>query len=139
MNPQTGKFDIKSVFEVEERGPELEAKGKITNLRRPDNPKVDLDFVAEYVDSGETIYIDHKRMIDFKTLLDQGRQISHFPSHETVAFNMGKDSIKQKRNFHTGTFRNCIFIKSNLRVSIFSESEFIQTKFNNSDLDLIRS
>ncbi len=42
-----------------------------------------------------------------------------------------------KANFHKGTFRNCIFIKANLTASNFSEFEFIKTKFNNSDLDLI--
>ena len=42
-----------------------------------------------------------------------------------------------RANFHKGTFRNCIFIKANLRGSDFSEFEFIKTKFNNSDLDLI--
>jgi hypothetical protein len=45
-NPQTGKFDEKSIFETE-GGLELEAKGMVKNLRRPDNPKVDLDFVAD--------------------------------------------------------------------------------------------
>ena len=42
-----------------------------------------------------------------------------------------------RANFHKGTFRNCNFLKVNLRASIFSDFEFIQTKFNNSDLDLI--
>ena len=42
-----------------------------------------------------------------------------------------------RANFHKGTFRNCIFIKANLTASNFSEFEFIKTKFNNSDLDLI--
>ena len=97
-NPQTGKFDEKSIFETE-GGLELEAKGMIDNLRRPDNPKVDLDFVAERVGSGETIFIDHKGMIDFGSLSDKGIYISGFPSHESVAFNMGKDSVDQKGKF----------------------------------------
>ena len=42
-----------------------------------------------------------------------------------------------RADFHKGTFRNCVFIKSNLTASNFSEFEFIKTKFNNSDLDLI--
>jgi hypothetical protein len=97
-NPQTGKFDEKSIFETE-GGLELEAKGMVKNLRRPDNPKVDLDFVAERVGSGETIFIDHKGMIDFGSLSDKGIDISGFPSHESVAFNMGKDSVDQKGKF----------------------------------------
>lgn len=97
-NPQSDHYDEKSIFETK-GGLELEAKGVVNNLRRPDNPKVDLDFVAERVGSGETIFIDHKRMIDFEILSDKGIDISGFPSHESVAFNMGKDSVKQKERF----------------------------------------
>jgi hypothetical protein len=97
-NPQTGQFDEKSIFETT-GGLELEANGMVNNLRRPDNTKVDLDFMAERVDSGETIFIDHKGMIDFGSLSDKGIDISGFPSHETVAFNMGKDSVAQKGKF----------------------------------------
>ena len=93
-NPQTGQYDEKSIFETE-RGLELEANGMVNNLRRPDNPKVDLDFVAERVVSGETIFIDHKEIIDLASLSDKGIDISGFPSHESVAFNMGKDSVDQ--------------------------------------------
>jgi hypothetical protein len=71
----------------------------VNNLRRPENPKVDLDFVAERAGSGETIFIDHKGMIDFGSLSDKGIDISGFPSHESVAFNMGKDSVNQKEKF----------------------------------------
>ena len=62
-------------------------------------PSVDLDFVAELVDSGKTIFIDYKGMIDFGSLLGKEIDISSFPSHDIVAFNMGKDSIDQKRKF----------------------------------------
>ena len=79
-NPQTGQYDKKSIFETE-GGLELEAKGMVNNLRRPDNPKVDLDFVAERVSSGETIFMDHKGMIDFGSLSDKGIDISGFLSH----------------------------------------------------------
>jgi len=97
-NPQTDKFDEKSIFETE-GGLEAEAKGLFKNLRRPENPDVDLDFQADLVDSGKTIFIDHKGMIDFRSLLDKGVDISGFPSHENVAFNMGKDSVEQKGRF----------------------------------------
>jgi hypothetical protein len=97
-NPQTGEFDEKSISETE-GGLELEAKGMVNNLLRPENPKVDLDFVAERAGSGETIFIDHKEMIDFGSLSDKGIDISGFPSHESVAFNMGKDSVEQKGKF----------------------------------------
>lgn len=78
---------------------ELQDKGLVNNLRRPDNPHVDLDFVAERVSSGETIFIDHKRMIDFGSLSDKEIDICGYPSHETVAFDMGKKSVDQKKKF----------------------------------------
>ena len=68
-------------------------------MRRPDNPKVNLDFVVERIDSEETIFIDHKGMIDFGGLLSKGINVLSFPSHESVAFNMGKDSGDQRRKF----------------------------------------
>lgn len=97
-NPQTGKFDEKSIFETT-GGLKLEAKGVIRNLRGPENRKVDLDFMAERVGSGKTIFVDHKGMIDFGSLLDKGIDISGFPSHETVVFRMGRDSVEQKQDF----------------------------------------
>ena len=38
-------------------------------------------------------------MIDFGSLSDKGIDISVFLSHESVAFNMGKDSVDQKGKF----------------------------------------
>lgn len=38
-------------------------------------------------------------MIDFQSLVDQGKDVSHFPSHERVAYKMGLDLVKQKNNF----------------------------------------
>lgn len=97
-NPQTGQYDEKSISETK-GGLELEAEGMVNNLRRPDNPKVDLDFVAERVGSGETVFIDHKGMIDFGSLSYKGIDISGFLSHESVTFNMGNDSVDQKERF----------------------------------------
>jgi uncharacterized protein YjbI with pentapeptide repeats len=42
-----------------------------------------------------------------------------------------------RANYHNGTFRNCNFLNVNLRASDFSDFEFIETKFNYSNLDLI--
>ena len=39
--------------------------------------------------------------------------------------------------FYGGNFKNCNFLDVNLRASDFSDFEFIETKFNNSNLDLI--
>lgn len=47
----------------------------VNNLHRPDNPKVNLDFVAERVGSGETIFINYKGMIDFGSLSDKKIEI----------------------------------------------------------------
>ena len=55
--------------------------------------------MAERLGSGETIFIDHKGMIDFGSLSAKGIDISDFPSPESVAFNMGKKSIEQKKRF----------------------------------------
>ena len=87
-----GKYDGKSIFETS-GGLELETKSIVNNLRRPDNPKVNLDFVAKRIDSGETIFIDHKGMINFEGLLSKGINVFCFPSHESVALNMEKDSV----------------------------------------------
>lgn len=65
----------------------------VDNLRRPNNSKVALDFVAEHVDSEETIFMDHKRMIDFGSLSAKVIDISGFANNESIAFNMGKDSM----------------------------------------------
>ena len=96
-NPQSNVCDEKSIYEAQ-GGLELEAKGIVKNLRRP-NRQIDLDFVGELVATGETLFFDQKGMIDFGTLVDKGIDISNFPSHETVAFNMGKDSVVQKANW----------------------------------------
>jgi len=42
-----------------------------------------------------------------------------------------------RTNFCKGVLQNCSFIKVNLRASDFSELEFIRTKFDHSNLDLI--
>ena len=97
INPQTGDFDQKALFEAE-GCLELEAKGIIKNLRRPERT-IELDFVAERVASQETIFIDHKGLEDFGSLAAEKKiKVSHFPSHEEAAFNMGKSSIQQKKN-----------------------------------------
>nr|QUS63749.1 hypothetical protein [Haslea silbo] len=97
-NPQTGLFDEKSIFEAE-GGLQGEVEGLYSNLRRTNNPKVDLDFEATSVQTGQTIFVDHKGMIDFASLADKGIDTSGFPTHESVAFNMGKDSVDQKERF----------------------------------------
>ena len=97
-NPQTGGFDEKSIFEAE-GSLQGEVEGLYSNLQRTNNPKVDLDFQATSVQTGQTIFVDHKGMIDFGSLGDKGIDTSGFPSHESVAFNMGKDSVDQKNRF----------------------------------------
>lgn len=83
-NPQTGHFDEKSLAETI-GGLQYKLSGSIKNLRCPENSKVDLDFVAQSTNSGKTIFIDHKQMIDFQTLADtKGINVKHFPSHESI-------------------------------------------------------
>lgn len=70
--------------------------GIVKDLR---HPQVPLDFIAEKIATGETFYYDHKGMIDFGSLADQGIDITGFPTHEQVAFAMGLDSVEQKQKF----------------------------------------
>ena len=74
-NPQTGKFDKKSIFETE-GDLQGEVKGLYSNLRRTKNLKVDLDFETISVKTGKTIFVNHKGMIDFGSLSHIGIDIS---------------------------------------------------------------
>ena len=99
INLQTGCFDEKSIFEAQ-GGLQLEAQGLISNLERVSDGKIDLDFTCVLAETGEKIFLDHKGMIDFNQLaIDKNTDVSYFPTHESVAFNMGKDSFDQKSRF----------------------------------------
>ena len=98
VNQETGAIDEKSIFEAK-GGLQGEGQKMYRNLRRPANPDVRLDFEATDIKTGTTIYVDHKGMIDFQSLADQGKDISKFPSLETVAHNMGKKIPRQKERF----------------------------------------
>jgi hypothetical protein len=98
-NRQTGYWDEKSVTETI-GGLQRELNGTIKNLRRPENPKIDLDFVAERVATGETIWVDLKTMEDLNVIAEaKGIDIKNFPSHQQIAFNMGCDCMDQKDRF----------------------------------------
>lgn len=43
--------------------------------------------------------MNHKRMIDFASLADKKINTSGFPTHESLTFNMEKDSVDQKEQF----------------------------------------
>ena len=98
VNQETGAIDEKSIFEAKGA---LQGEGQqmYRNLRRPANPDVRLDFEATDIKTGNTIFVDHKGMIDFQSLEDQGKDISRFPSHETVAYRMGQAIPSQKERF----------------------------------------
>ena len=98
VNQETGAIDEKSIFEAKGS---LQGEGQkmYKNLRRPANPDVRLDFEAIDIKTGNPIFVDHKGMIDFQSLADQGKNISRFPSHETVAYRMGQDIPSQKKRF----------------------------------------
>ena len=95
-NPQTGQIDRKSVTEAI-GGLEGEALGMYTNLRRVENLNVDLDFQIDSKNGYR--FLDPKTMIDFNSLKEQGKDITYFPSHEQVAYNMGADIPRQKGAF----------------------------------------
>lgn len=69
--------------------------------RNLNNPKSNNPALggAGRIGSVKTIFLDHKRMIDFGKLAESGIDTSGFPSHEKVTFDMGKDSVKQKLNY----------------------------------------
>lgn len=86
-NLQTGAIDEKSLIEAK-GGLQGEAQGMYTNLRRPTNKAVDLDF--EINSSKGYTHVDYKTPIDFQDLADKKKiDVSNFPSLETVAYNMG--------------------------------------------------
>jgi hypothetical protein len=98
VNRETGVIDEKSIFEAK-GGLQGEGQKMYKNLSRPANPDVRLDFEATHIKTGKRIFLDHKGMIDFQSLADQGKDISRFPSHETVAYRMGQDIPSQKERF----------------------------------------
>lgn len=96
-NPQTSSPDEKSLIEAK-GGLQEEAQGMYTNIRRPSNKAVDLDF--EIDSSKGYTHVDYKTPIDFQYLADnKGIDVSNFPSLETVAYNMGKKIPPQKEEF----------------------------------------
>jgi hypothetical protein len=98
VNQEPGAIDEKSIFEAK-GSLQGEGQGMYKDLRRPANPDVRLDFEATDIKTGNRIFVDHKGMIDFQSLADQGKDISKFPSHQTVAYNMGQDIPSQKERF----------------------------------------
>lgn len=98
VNQETGAIDKKSIFEAK-GGLQAEGLKMYKNLSRPSNPDVKLDFEANDIKTGRRIFVDHKGMIDFRSLTDQGKDISSFPSHETVAYRIGRGIPGQKERF----------------------------------------
>ena len=94
-NPQTNAIDEKSLIEAK-GALQGEVEGMYTNIRRPTNKAVDLDF--EIDSSKGYTHVDFKTPIDFEDLADKkGIDVSNFPSLETVAYNMGKKIPRQKK------------------------------------------
>lgn len=69
----------------------------IQNVARPKNRAIDLDFKID----GPALYthVDLKSPINFKMLETEGIDMSHFPSLDIVAYNIGLDIPKQKQDF----------------------------------------
>ena len=70
----------------------IHASAKIDNLFS--FISLGVNFKAELVSTGETIYLHHKGMIDFYTLSSPPKK-----SHASVAWAMGKKSVAQKRYY----------------------------------------
>lgn len=98
MDRDIGDFSADAIIEaIEAKGVlEGELKGLYKSVSRPYDPNNMLDFQAE-LPNGRKVFVDHKAMRDFKKLAEEkGLEVGHFPSHESVAFNMGIDSVGQK-------------------------------------------
>lgn len=83
---------MKSLFEIQKTF-EFETKPIVKNLRRPETTKVNLNFFVELTQSGKTIFINHKEMIDFQNLSDKDIDLSEFPTDESLPFNIIDKSI----------------------------------------------
>lgn len=99
VNQETNAIDFISI--VEAKGAlQAEGQGLLTNIRRPSNPDVRLDFEANDIITGKRIFVDHKSMIDFNVFAaETGKNINKFPTHKKVAYDMGAKIAKQKETF----------------------------------------
>lgn len=91
---------IERKFIIEAKGI-LQAEGEklFKFARRPSHPAMKLDFEAIDYKTGKKVFVDHKTIIDFQTLKNQGRDISRYPTHEQVAYNIGKSIPIQKKRY----------------------------------------
>lgn len=98
-NPQTGSPDEKSLVEAK-GGLQREAQGIYTNIRRPSNKAVDLDFDFEIDSLKGYTHVEYKTPIDFQNLADnKGIDVSNFPTLEKVAYDIGLKIPPQKEKF----------------------------------------
>ena len=75
-----------------------EAQGLYTNIRRPSNKSVKIDFEIDSLE-GYT-YVDYKTPIDFTALAKKKRvDMSGFPSPKIVGYNMGTKILDQKKRY----------------------------------------
>lgn len=98
VNRETGDIDEKSIFEAK-GGLQGEGLNLYKDLERINDPKIRADFKAKDAKTGKHILVEMKGQIDFKSLEEQGKDISYFPSHEQVAYNIGKSIPEQKKNY----------------------------------------
>ena len=99
INPQTGQQDNKSVLEARAV---LQAKrqGLVTDVSRPNNPKVDLDFEVKGLGRYENItHVDVKTPVSLQALRAQGIKPSGPKSYPKMGRVMGTKLIEQKARF----------------------------------------
>ena len=99
VDPQKQEITQTALIETK-GGLQGEAEKLYKNLRRPTNSKeVLLDFEATDIKTGKTIFLDHKGVIDIKSLTDQGTKVRGYNSHSKMAYNIGKKIPAQKERF----------------------------------------
>jgi len=98
VSQETSIIDEKSIFEA--NGALKAKRQKIyKNLRYRANPDIRLNFEATDIKTRNRIFVDHKKMTDFQSLVVQEKNISRFPSHKTVLYRIGQDIPSQKERF----------------------------------------
>lgn len=99
INPQTGKQDHKSVLETR-AVLQAKRKGLLTDVSRPKNPKVDLDFEVKGLGRYENItHVDVKTPASLQALQEQGIKPSGPKTYSKMGKLMGGKLVKQKARF----------------------------------------
>ena len=128
INPQTKHFEQNFVDEAK-GALKLEADGVVKNVRRPDNPEIDLDFECYHIRGDQNIFLDRKVMKNFALLRDKKTGLpidtSNYPRPATEAYKNGARAVNQQKRWAeaaNGTpiyeFLDCIEFRGSKEIGI---------------------